>query len=129
MRKRVLYLILIFMAFSFNSIEAKAESASDAVIAYFEALKEGDVKTIKQYVAGEFYEQNRDLLEKSTTYPEFLRKYYEGSEFEIIDTVQADKDVIVGARIYFSNGSTSVKKLRLRSFGDNTWKIVGEINN
>lgn len=128
MKKKVLYLIVIF--FSFNLSHAVAAAGpSDTVIGYFEALKNGDTETIKNYIAGKFYKKNKALLEENTKYPEFLRNYYEGAEFEVIDSVNVGKDVIVEIQIYFSNGSTSVKKLRLKNYGDNTWKIVEEIRN
>lgn len=129
MKKNVLALslIVIFFLFSFNLFHVLAAEPSDTVISYFEALKNGDTEIIKNYIAGEFYEKNKALLEENTKYPEFLRNYYEGAEFRIRNSFEAGNDEIVEIGINFPNGSESIKKLRLKRYNDTSWKIVQEI--
>jgi hypothetical protein len=125
MKKSILYLVLIFLLFNFNLLRVEAAVPSDTVSLYFEALKNGDTESIKNYIAGDFYEKNKDLL-NSSTYSEFLKNYYKGATLQVGDSIQSGNDVIVEMQIYFPNGNEKVKKLRLKEYSDNTWKIVGE---
>lgn len=129
MKRTVLYLIMVLMPFSFNSLYGETAGPSDTVRGYFEALKNGDIGTMKQHIAGEYYEKYKALLEKNESYPEFLRNFYEGAEYEIVNSNKMGNDVIMEVEIYFPNGSTSVNKLRVRNFNKDGWKIIKEIRN
>ncbi len=121
----ILFLVLIFALLSLQN--SYAAEPSDAITAYFQALKDGDVGKIKQYIAGDFYEKNKVLLENNPDYPEFLRNFYQGADLEIGKSVKSGDTVIIEMRTIFPNGSTGVNKLRLKESSDGDWKIVEEI--
>ena len=129
MKRIVLYLIMVLMPFGLHALYAETEGPADTVRSYFEALKNGDIGTMKQYIAGEYYEKYKTLFEKNEGYPEFLRNFYQGAEVAIVNSSKTGSDAIMEVEIYFPNGSNSVNRLRLRKYSDGTWKIVEEIFN
>jgi hypothetical protein len=104
----------------------------ESVYPFFKALKEGDVDSIKQLIAGEMYESKKVLLEKNKEYPEFLRNYYEGIEFYVEDTTLSGNYIIVDFLIEFADGHQSPARLYLEQSKINTsgqhvvgfWRII-----
>jgi len=100
-----------------------ASEPQEAVKAYFEAMKNGDVQTMKSYMGGKLYQRRKVLLEKNQKYPEFLIGFYEGAELEVLD-VQGD---IVHIGIQFPNGSKRQHRLVMQKDPDGQWRIVDEL--
>lgn len=93
------------------------------VIAYFEAMKTGDIETMKSHMAGKLYQKRKVLLEKNKKYPEFLIGFYEGAELAVIEF----RDGIVRIQIHFPNGSIKYHNLVLKADSAGIWKIVDEL--
>lgn len=98
---------------------------------FFAALKNGDVKKIKDYLSEDFYNSYQVLLEKNKGYPKFLRDYYREAKFDPITVVQLDDTVIVNVEIVFPDGTISYMDLNLKNSvheesensNERTWKI------
>jgi hypothetical protein len=103
-----------------------------SVYPFFKALKEGDVSSIKQLIAGQMYESKRVLLEKNKDYPEFLRNYYQGIEFYVENTTRSGNYIIVDFLIEFPDGNQNLARLYLEqskidgsgSHGVGIWRII-----
>lgn len=105
----------------------------DIVLPFLDALKNGDVDSIKLHIAGDIYENRRVLLEKNKEYPEFLRNYYHGLEFYIENVMESGDYIVVHLEVEFANGEEGQAQLYLckdmndapGAFEGETWKIVG----
>lgn len=95
----------------------------DALSPMFKALKDGDVNTIKQYLNGDELENYRTLLEKNANYPEFLRNYYKGADFQIEKVEKDGADIVIGVRVFFPDGQTGAFDLQLQKIKD-VWLIT-----
>jgi len=83
------------------------------IFPFFKALENGDVNEIRQYLSADMYNEYRTLLEENKEYPQFLRNYYRGAKFSMIDASEVDGEVEVDIIIEFPNGSQSINKLRV----------------
>lgn len=129
MKRYALYIITTLLFVSYGSLHAETSETVDAVIAnYFEALKNGNIDTIRNYIAGNFYKKKKTLLENNKDYPEFLREFYQGAEVQIRNSTQVDDKAVAEVWVYSPDRSISVTKIRLEKDSSNTWKIVEEIN-
>lgn len=139
--KKLIIFILMFSFFNiFNPLHAEEMPINDplysditnTVLSYFTALKDGDINTIKVYISLDIYKKNKALLEQNEKYPEFLRNYYQGAEFEVAKVEKIDDNIIVTVVIKLAKNSLSVISLRLvkeSSQGETTnqtWKIDGD---
>ena len=105
---------------------------SEVVLPFLSALKDGDVDSIKRYIAGDMYESKKVLLEQNKEYPEFLRNYYRGVEFYVENTAENGDYIIVDITIEYPNGDSGSGKLYLCQINDITqgmqeteiWKII-----
>jgi len=103
-----------------------------SVYPFFMALKEGDVSSIKQLIAGEMYESKKVLLEKNKEYPEFLKNYYQGIEFYVENATQSGNYIIVDFLIEFPGGNRNFARLYLEQTKIDTsesheggiWRII-----
>ena len=101
---------------------------------YFEALKDGDVSSIKLHISEGMYERYKVLLEKNKDYPEFLRNYYNGAEFWVKKVELSGQEVSVAVSIQFPDNESLGSKLLLRMNDLNSdviggrWKIVTHLN-
>lgn len=104
----------------------------EIVFPFFEALKNGDVSSIKRYVAGDMYERKKVLLEQNQEYPEFLRNYYQGVEFYVQKASESGRYLIVDIEIEYPSGDYGSGKLYLQQINDITsginkteiWRII-----
>jgi len=103
-------------------------SPDECVVQYFEASKNGDIGRMKQLIAGSFYDQRKTLLEKNTTYPAFLRKYYDDAHLQITNVREDPGGWVVELRIKFADGTVDSSKFLLRKDASGTWKIVQNLN-
>jgi hypothetical protein len=79
------------------------------------ALKNGEVDEIKQYLSDDMYEKRRVLLEQNREYPAFLREYYAGAQFSVVEAIREGDDILVGIMINFAGGHRTKTRLRLRN--------------
>jgi hypothetical protein len=122
--KNQLYLIFLLLLSSwFCPAMMCASEPQEAVKAYFEAMKNGDIQTMKSYMGGKLYQRRKDLLEKNQKYPEFLIDFYEGTELEVLDV----QDEIVHIGIQYPNGSKKQHKLVLQKDPAGQWKVIDEL--
>jgi hypothetical protein len=103
---------------------------------YFEALRNGDILTIKKYLSAETYTRYRDLLENNKDYPQFLQNYYQDVEFQVEKIERIGNDISVSIVIKFPDHGSLNSKIFLRENMDDAnfdiiggrWKIVTQIN-
>jgi hypothetical protein len=114
------------MFLGFNSLAADVLKPNAVVLNYFQALKQGDIETIKKYIMGEFYNKKKILLEENNKYPEFLRRHYKNVTVRIIDTNIEDREATVVVGIRFPNGKENYLEMNLKQTSQNSWKIFRE---
>ena len=125
MNKTILCILLAVFIVSFSAIEAKALGPNDTVLGYFQALKNGDVETIKDSITGEMYNRRKVLLEQNANYSEFLQKVYQGAEFKIIETTIEANATLVTVEVTFPD-RTKQFVLYLENDDLGNWKIFKE---
>ena len=124
--KYVCFLIpfISFWAHSILTVEA-AEPAM-VVEQYILALKNGKIEAVKYLLSDKFYKKRKVLLENNPNYSEFLRKFYEDSEFRIMKTVQKNEQVYVDIEQTRKDGSSNMITLILHEDKPGDWKINSE---
>lgn len=90
-----------------------AEIETEILVPFFNALQDGNVNVIKQYISQDMYRKNRRLLDQNKGYPEFLRKYYKGASFNTNSILLQSDTIIVDVEIQLSNGNSLVEELNL----------------
>ena len=125
MKKTGLYIIIAVLIVSFSSFASDALEPNDTVSRYLHALKQGDIGTIKDSIAGELYKKRKVLLEQNESYSEFLKKTYGKAKFLIKETTANNNDVLVKVEVQFPRGKTKfILYLNKNAQGD--WKIFKE---
>ena len=119
--------IVLFMADQ-ALLAAGPASPDECVAQFFEASKNGDTARMKQLIAGTFYNQRKVLLEENATYPDFLRKYYEGARQQITSMREDRGGWVVEVRIAFADATVDSNKLLLQKDATGTWKIMQDIH-
>lgn len=79
----------------------------------FEALKKGDLKSLKQNMTEEMYQRYRKLLEENKEYSNFLQEYYRNAHFSVIAVKVIDNYIDVELRIEFLNGNSGRAHVKL----------------
>ena len=111
--------------------------AAKAIYPFFNALKKGDVRSIKKYIDDDLYQKKRVLFEENKKYPEFLRTFYKDAEFQIIRSRQlAERDASVDVRIVFPDSRSEQVNIKMKKEekfssgmqGNIPWKIVSTGN-
>ena len=125
--KTILYILLAVFLVSFSSIAANALEPNDTVLSYFQALKNGDIETIKDLITGEMYKKRKVLLEQNENYSEFLIKAYQEAEFQIIDTTIKDNDAVITVEVNFPDRQNEFVLFLIKDDLGN-WKIFKEIS-
>jgi hypothetical protein len=95
--------------------------------ALFQAMREGDVAVIEQYLSGHMSSEYKKLLEQNKDYPAFLRNFYKGATFSIASvTPTSDGGAVVDVVIQLGDGSKSITRLTAeRSDGvPAIWKVA-----
>lgn len=141
MTKNKLFFSMLLIIICYSLLQAQEIPAAndiyedvinENVLPFFEALKNGDVSSIKQHVAGEMYEKKKVLLEQNTEYPQFLRNYYQGVEFYVDNVTKSGDYLLVYISIEYPNGDCLSGELYLWRINDITqsmpvtekWKII-----
>jgi len=92
---------------------------------FFSILQSGNTTAIESYLGGDLYERRKTLLRNNREYSEFLRRYYQGTEFQIEKITEGSSGVVVTARLIFPDGQNERFLLRLaREQGRGAWKIM-----
>lgn len=80
---------------------------------FFNALKDGNVDIIKQYISTDMYRKNRRLLDQNRDYPEFLRKFYKGASFQTKNMLLEGDKITVDVEIQRPDKGPLVEALHL----------------
>lgn len=94
--------------------------------ALFQAMRDGDVAVIEQYLSGHMSSEYKKLLEQNQDYPAFLRNFYKGATFSIASvTPTSDGGMVVDIVIQLGDGSKSVTRLTAKRSDDapDIWKV------
>jgi hypothetical protein len=99
------------MAFSLTSQESDAETA---LMRYFDALSQGDIRTLRSLMAGDLLAKRASLLD-NPTYPPFLAKTYGNAHFQIdaVNTLNPST-IEIQATIVFDQDNSSQRHYLLR---------------
>ena len=92
----------------------------------FDALRRGDVRTIKLYLSADEYAQYKVLFEQNKDYPRFLRNFYQGARVRVgqIDSVLSAKNEVIGEFVIdFPSGETMITRMRLNRDKGGEWKV------
>ena len=71
----------------------------------FEAFASGDVNALKNLFADDMYSNYQTLLDKNTSYPQYLRDYYQGALFEITEITPSGQEYTATISVIFPDGS------------------------
>jgi hypothetical protein len=93
---------------------SQVRQATNVIVPFFQALQNGDVQTIKQYLSPSLYAQYQVLLEQNREYPDFLRKYYQGAKLQLRKISAKQGHTVVRAVINFPTGETSTMNVILK---------------
>jgi uncharacterized membrane protein YvbJ len=107
---------------------AEPASPDECVVQFFEASKNGDTARMKQLMTGSFYQQRKVLLEENTTYPDFLRKHYDGAHLQITNMREEPRGWVVEVRIKYADGNVDSNKFLVQKDASGTWKIIQDIH-
>lgn len=134
MKKLYVYFLTVASLF-FNSTFLSAQvvvtnSVIDEITktytSLFNALRRGDVQTIKLYLPPEEYTQYKVLFEQNRDYPRFLRNFYQGARLRVgqVDSVLSSPDDVIGEFIIdFPGSETIMTRMRLQRGGGGSWTI------
>jgi hypothetical protein len=123
-------LFILFSSVMFSqtaSAQATEQEAQLIVEQYMQALKNGDVTTVRSKLS------KSQLREKNTTfktsdYDRFLRNLYKNSRYEILNTEITGVDTaIVDVEVIYKKNDTTKFRLWLAE-EDNILRIIGETN-
>ena len=129
MKKGAVCVLAIVLFMGDQALLAAGPASPDECVAqFFEASKNGDTARMKQLIAGTFYNQRKVLLEENTTYPDFLRKYYEGARLQITSMREDRGGWVVEVRITFADGTVDSNKWLVQKDATGTWKIIQDIH-
>ena len=109
-------------------LAAGPASPDESVVQFFEASKNGDTARMKQLIAGSFYNQRKVLLEENTTYPDFLRKHYDGARLQINSMREDRRGWVVEVRTKFADGTVDSNKFLVQKDAGGSWKIIDEVH-
>ena len=84
------------------------------ISSYFEALKKGDVDTIKNLLSKEVYQSYKALIETNTEYPAFLRDYYQGLEYDVETVEEEANDIRVSVTMRLPDKGTVTSTFIMR---------------
>ena len=118
MRILIAVLILILSLSSLSVLaQSRAESEAEGVLLrYFDALSQGDVRTLRGLIDGEMRESQGGLLE-NPTWPAWLVQTFGGADLSVdrIETLGPDEVLIEASIIYGADDSTQRRYLLRRA--------------
>jgi hypothetical protein len=95
------------------------EIENKALIPFFNALKSGNVVSIKRYLAGEKYEKYRSTSSEDREYEKMLREHYKGATFSVERASIVDGQVVVDVLIEFPGRGRQLTQFYLQDQADN----------
>jgi predicted ABC-type exoprotein transport system permease subunit len=122
MKRLVICFSVLIFCFYFNlslaqETELTPESieriVNNTVRPYFVALKNGDIKILKEMMAKGMYEERKVLFEQNKEYPDFLRKLYRDADFIILSAGVRGNDILVNTVIKYPDGRQNQARLYL----------------
>ena len=131
--KRVLFLglllILPLSIFITAGAEADEGEVESVVQSYYGYLKLGDTAGVMSLLTDPLLSERRELLEKNSSYPQFLREMYESSYMKIteIKKIKGNKRA-ADVEIYLNEGQTPLKTRFILQNVNGSWKISNEVN-
>ena len=122
----------ICIGFLFSTSIVRGDDLQDephgTILSYFNALKNGDVQTLKTLLTDPLLSNRRILLEQNTAYPAHLRNYYQDAGMSITEVNLTDDSnlQIVTATISFEGDEHELIIQFLMKNTDEGWKISEE---
>jgi len=89
----------------FFNVTVSANDQLDAACVmdkYFQALREGDTRTLKNLLGGYLLRKRKQLLE-NPRYPALLKKTYRNADFHILNSDVANNKVTIDVDIIFNS--------------------------
>lgn len=126
MKRNVWIFIGILMIVTLNTVYADQLNPHQTVERFLQSLKHGDVHTIGKLIDGDYYQQNKQQIDNNPAYSDFLKRYYQNSEFRIIGTVWDKASVFIRVEKSDNGNVTSFSTFRLKKDGNKIWKIMDE---
>ena len=130
---RFMFLALLLMASFTNyaavDTEAKEPEVEAVVESYFEYLRAGDTAGILSLITDPLLSERRELLEKNSSYSEFLRDMYKNSYIQItnIKNIKGNKKA-ADVGIYLNEEEIPIKTRLILQIINGSWKISNEVN-
>lgn len=109
-----------------NAVYADQSNPHQTVERFLQALKQGDIETIGKLIDGDYYRKNKKQIDNNPTYSDFLKRYYQNSEFRIVGTVWNKASVFTRVEKSDNGNITSFSTFRLEKDSNNIWKIMDE---
>ena len=131
--KRFLFLaLLLIIPLLYSNVahtEADKGEVGAVVESYYRYLRVGDTAGILSLLTEPLLSEKRELLEKNTAYPQFLREMYQSSYMEItkIKKVKGNKRA-VDVEIYLDEVGMPLKTRFILQIVNGSWKISDEVN-
>ncbi len=111
-----------------GAVQAQDAEASDAqlyddlrettIAPLFDSLKAGDLTGIKRHLRSDLYEQYRVLFEQNTEYGQYLRDYYAGSSYELVDVRRKKGALVAEVAVVWPGGRTVKIDLQVDDDGE-----------
>lgn len=132
MRRLILLALLFFTPFQlYGAMNTEAKEGEEAAVveSYYGYLRAGDTAGILSLLTEPLLSERRELLEKNTAYPQFLREMYQSSYMEVTDIkkVKGNRRA-VDVEIYLDEGQNPLKTRFILQIVNGSWKISNEVN-
>lgn len=98
----VICLTAIIIFFNLNVSANDQLDAACIIDKYFQALREGDTRTLKILLGGYLLRKRKQLLE-NPRYPALLKKTYRNADFHILNSTIANNQVTIDVDIIFNS--------------------------
>jgi hypothetical protein len=128
--KTTLIILCIAIFAASGPVSAYADESptpARVLIAYHDALIQGDMDQMLSHLGGDAYFHYVDILSRDPGYADFVRNYYQGSSINIGKSIIDKSEAVIEVQIRFAGGNTNISKFHLRKFNDNIWLIVNQI--
>lgn len=93
--------------------EVLEELTTGTFVPLVEALRAGDVSSLKMLLHPRVYGEYRVLFEQNREYGQFLRDFYNDADFQVRDVVEIDGGYVGMLTISWPNGTSSTMALRV----------------
>jgi len=87
---------------------------TNSLSSFFEALKMGDIDKIRPFLSDKIRKNYSTLFDKNEYYGDYLRKWHEGTTFQIKNFVSYDDGVKVDLRMDRNDGTTNFTEIYVK---------------